>query len=282
MNIVSWNIRGLNKVYKQREIKQYLRDNKVVLIAIIEDKVKQPMAEKTIQKISRNWKWTDNYVASNRGRIWILWDPGVLDFAIHSCSEQLITGKIIIHQSHKEFWMTVVYGLHTIEHIKAMWEELEQLHNELQGPWIAMRDYNAIQSFEDRYNGNPDMEVETRDFSDFLENTGMTELKTVGREFMWTNNHVYSRIDRALVNARWMMNMTQLKVVLQDSLFSDHTPVCVYFEHDHQPMPKPFKFFNNLAEHKEFQRLVKDTWEVSMLRPTMQRIWMRLKRLKKD
>nr|XP_016476393.1 PREDICTED: uncharacterized protein LOC107797984 [Nicotiana tabacum] len=128
-----------------------------------------------------------------------------------------------------------------------------------QGPWIAMGDYNVIQSVEDRYNGNPVMEAETRDFSDFLENTGMTELKTVCIEFTWTNNRVYSRIDRALVNARWMMNMTQLEVVLQDPLFSDHTPVCVYFEHDHQPMPKLFKFFNNQAEHKEFQRLVKDT-----------------------
>nr|XP_016448972.1 PREDICTED: uncharacterized protein LOC107774043 [Nicotiana tabacum] len=194
---------------------------------------------------------------------------------------QLITGKIIIHQSHKEFWMTTVYSLHTIEHRKAMWEELEQLHNELHGPWIVMGDYNAIQSFEDMYNGNPVMEAETRYFSDFLENTRMTELKTVGREFTWTNNHVYSRIDRALVNARCMMNMTQLEVVLQDPLFSDHTPVCVYFEHDHQPMPKLFKFFNNLAEHKEFQSQVKDTWEVSMLRPAMQRIWMKLKRLKK-
>ncbi|XP_075105118.1 uncharacterized protein LOC142179327 [Nicotiana tabacum] len=177
--------------------------------------------------------------------------------------------------------MTAIYDLHTIEHRKAMWEKLEQLHNELQGPWIVMGDYNAIQSFEDRYNDNHVMEAETRDFSEFLENAGMTELKTVGREFTWTNSHIYSRIDKALVNARWMMNMTQLEVVLQDPFFSDHTPICVCFEHDHQPMPKPFKLFNNLAEHKEFQRLVKETWEVNMQIPAMQRIWMKLKRLKK-
>ncbi|XP_070017404.1 uncharacterized protein [Nicotiana sylvestris] len=69
--------------------------------------------------------------------------------------------------------------------------------------------------------------------------------------------------------------------ISQDPLFSDHTPICVYFEHDHQPMPKPFKFFNNLAKHKEFQRLVKETWEVNMQIRAIKRIWMKLKRLKK-
>ncbi|XP_070017986.1 uncharacterized protein [Nicotiana sylvestris] len=149
---------------------------------------------------------------------------------MHSCSEQLIPGKILLRQIHKEFWMSAVYGLHTIDHRKAMWVEVTQLHNKLEGPWIAMGYYNVTQSFEDRYNGNPVMEAETRDFSEFLLNTGMTELKAVGREFTWTNNHVYSRIDRALVNARWMIDMTQLEVVLHDPLFFDHTPICLYFE----------------------------------------------------
>ncbi|XP_070025321.1 uncharacterized protein LOC142181853 [Nicotiana tabacum] len=143
-----------------------------------------------------------------------------------------------------------------------------------------MGDYNAIQSWEDRYNGNLVMEAEIRDFTDFLDNTGMTELRYVGREFTWTNSHVHSKIDKALVNDGWMMSMRQLEVVVQDPLFSDHTPLCLCFEQEHQNNPKPFKFFNNLAELKEFEGIVKITWEMNIQGSIMKRVWLKLKRLK--
>ncbi|XP_070010516.1 uncharacterized protein [Nicotiana sylvestris] len=110
-----------------------------------------------------------------------------------------------------------------------------------------MGDYNAIQSWEDRCNGDPVMEAEIRDFTDFLDNTRMTELKYVGREFTWTNSHVHSKIDRAL---------------------------------EQQNNPKPFKIFNNLAEHKEFEGIVKTTWEMNMQGSAMKRVWLKFKRLK--
>ncbi|XP_070010088.1 uncharacterized protein [Nicotiana sylvestris] len=150
-------------------------------------------------------------------------------------------------ESKEEFWLSAIYGLHTIEQRKNMWEELTQLHRELKGPWIAMGDYNAIQSWEDRYNGNPVMKAEIKDFTDFLDNTGMIELRYVGREFTWTNSHVHNKIDRAL---------------------------------EQQNNPKPFKFFNNLTEHKEFEGIVKTTWEMNMQGSAMKRVWLKLKRLK--
>ncbi|XP_075092211.1 uncharacterized protein LOC142172480 [Nicotiana tabacum] len=192
----------------------------------------------------------------------------------------MITRKITLIESKEEFWFSAIYGLHTIEQRRNMWEELTQLYMELKGPWIAMGDYNAIQSWKDRYNENPVMEAEIRDFNDFLENTGMTELRYVGREFTWTNSHLHSKVDRALVNDGWMMNMRQLEVVVQDPLFSDHTPLCLYFEQEQQNSPKPFKFFNNFVEHKEFEDIVKATWERNIQGPTMKRIWLKLKRLK--
>lgn len=62
--------------------------------------------------------------------------------------------------------------------------------------------------------------------------------------------------------------------------FSDHTPICLYFEQDQQPPLKPFKYFNNQVEHKDFPRLVKETWEVNMQIPAMQKNWKKLKMLK--
>lgn len=63
-----------------------------------------------------------------------------------------------------------------------------------------MGDFNAILELEDRMHGNVVQDHETRDFREFVEDVGMIELKAIGRPFTWTNSHVFSKIDRALVN----------------------------------------------------------------------------------
>lgn len=61
--------------------------------------------------------------------------------------------------------------------------------------------YNAILYADERVNGRSIQEAEVRDFSNFLSETGLTEMKTIGRNFTWTNGQILSKIDRALVNS---------------------------------------------------------------------------------
>lgn len=67
-----------------------------------------------------------------------------------------------------------------------------------------MGDFNTILYSEDRIQGNPVQEIEVWDFKNFLLDTGLEELKTVCRKYTWTNNHIYSKITRILVNSEWM------------------------------------------------------------------------------
>lgn len=59
MKLVTWNIRGLSKVYKQYKIKVSLSENNI--IAILENRVKENKAIKIIAKVSHNWDWHANY-----------------------------------------------------------------------------------------------------------------------------------------------------------------------------------------------------------------------------
>lgn len=71
----------------------------------------------------------------------------------------------------------------------------------IRSPCPIVGDFNTILTSEDRYNDILVQEVETRDFKQFLLDAKVDELKTMGRQYTWTNNHVHSRIDRILVNA---------------------------------------------------------------------------------
>lgn len=50
LNLATWNIRGLNKVYKHREVKEFLKDNKIALIILVEHRIKLP----NLAKITKN------------------------------------------------------------------------------------------------------------------------------------------------------------------------------------------------------------------------------------
>lgn len=80
-----WNIRGVNKRYKQKELRNYIKAKKIKLAGIIETRVK----EHKFQAISRNiiprWEALNNYQYASNGRIWIVWDPNTYSISSNLC-----------------------------------------------------------------------------------------------------------------------------------------------------------------------------------------------------
>ncbi|XP_075091688.1 uncharacterized protein LOC142171877 [Nicotiana tabacum] len=178
------------------------------------------------------------------------------------------------------FDFTAFYGLHTLEERRYLWRDLADINIRQKGPWLIMGDYNAIRSGEDRPIGNPVQELEVRDFNSFIDDTALVEMRTNGRNFTWTNGRTYSKIDRALVNAEWMLKMPYLEVWVMDPGCSDHSPLNVSLEDNEEKVPKPFKFLNHVAEHKDFLALVSGAWQGSNEDNTMKDVWKILKRVK--
>lgn len=46
MKWLFWNIRGVNKRYKQKKVIKYIRSNKIKLIGLVKTKVKEENAQK--------------------------------------------------------------------------------------------------------------------------------------------------------------------------------------------------------------------------------------------
>lgn len=129
-------------------------------------------------------------------------------------TDQFIHATILIKNMNMRFEFTAVYGLHTGEDMRKLWRDLLQV-NSIHRAWLIMEDFNAIRSREDMPIGNPVQEMEVKDFNNFVEDAILAELRTNGRSFTWTS-HTYSRIDRSLVNAEWMLKMPHLEVWVMD------------------------------------------------------------------
>ncbi|XP_060200597.1 uncharacterized protein LOC132628856 [Lycium barbarum] len=158
MRLVTWNVRGFNKLYKQREMVKFVRENNVHIIAIIEHRVNRKFAAKIVKKVFPGWTWADNYNSNDQGRIWMLWYLARVSVTIIQSQDQFIPSLVTVGTI--QFLFTAIYGFHTAATRKSLWVELKKIHAGAQAHWVLMEDYNAITEVDDRVNGTEVQESE--------------------------------------------------------------------------------------------------------------------------
>ncbi|XP_075096310.1 uncharacterized protein LOC142174417 [Nicotiana tabacum] len=180
MSVITWNVRGLNKTYKQKEIKEFIKGNNKAIITLVEHRVKNQKENAVIKKLAPGWEWISNSSINHKSRIWLMWDPRIYTFELVEIEEQLIHGQVRVIAKAVMFDFSAIYGLHTV---RKLWDKMRQIHNIQQGPWLAMGDYNAVVHPQDRLCGTEVQDMETKDFKEYMRDTGMNELQYVGRNY---------------------------------------------------------------------------------------------------
>lgn len=183
-------------------------------------------------------------------------------------------------QQNVVFHLCTVYGKHTIQDRKNLWQEMLLSVVNIRNSCLIMRDFNTVLTSEDRFNGTLVQEMEIREFKKFLVDANVAELKTLGRKYTWKNNHVHSRIDRILVNAEWIQMWPNMEGMIMNHGFSYHCPLSMKFDISGQAGGKPFKFLNCLVNLQSFEGTVQRGWEHGKSRQIMLTVWNKLKKLK--
>ncbi|KAH0773615.1 hypothetical protein KY290_010752 [Solanum tuberosum] len=73
MIISTWNIRGLNQTLNKKELRLFMKKNKVDVIGVVETRVKVHKTGNILQKMVIDWKHCLKYPMSYNGRVWLLW-----------------------------------------------------------------------------------------------------------------------------------------------------------------------------------------------------------------
>ncbi|KAL9246166.1 hypothetical protein vseg_019736 [Gypsophila vaccaria] len=71
-----WNVRGMNRVQKQKDINFFLHNKEVELFGLLETKIKSSALSKSYSSFN-SWSISTNSGYHNGGRIWILWKPNM-------------------------------------------------------------------------------------------------------------------------------------------------------------------------------------------------------------
>lgn len=73
VNLLSWNIRGLNSPNKQKEIRLLCNEQEARLVGLLETKVKVNKIEGLANKLFGCWQYVTNLEHHYNSRIWITW-----------------------------------------------------------------------------------------------------------------------------------------------------------------------------------------------------------------
>lgn len=111
---VCWNVRSINKPFKQKEIKNFLHKNKFEICVMFETRFKDEKFKKVSSLMFRDWSVINNNDdAAANGRIWIDWNPKIWDITSCASCAQAIHCKVVHLESNICFTLIDVYAFNT-------------------------------------------------------------------------------------------------------------------------------------------------------------------------
>lgn len=109
----------------------------------------------------------------------------------------------------------------------------------MKDPWLIVGDFNDIAYLEEKKGGVIASRSMRRRFRDIMAGCRVNDLNTKGPRVTWRGpfyhggQHIYEKLDRALINDEWNMLFPEafVKVLVQLN-FSDHHPILINLHKD--------------------------------------------------
>ncbi|XP_058734025.1 uncharacterized protein LOC131605717 [Vicia villosa] len=113
--IVAWNVRGLNKAGKLREVSSCLKDIRPRITILLETRVKENKAKDIRQQLLAGGMFVDNYANHYNGRIWINWDNNRIDLQVRYSTNQLLHCVLYDLKGDFLYWITAICVANNID-----------------------------------------------------------------------------------------------------------------------------------------------------------------------
>ncbi|XP_074299936.1 uncharacterized protein LOC141631122 [Silene latifolia] len=163
MKVAAWNVRGFNTPLKQNEAKEYMRNNKLDLFAILETRVKHAKASKILNTKFGSWGSLTNYGSHYNGRIWLLYNSQTVALSHHLLEAQVISCRVHHFETGKDLNVSFVYGSNDAVQRKDLWGTLRGLASS--DPWLVLGDFNIVRCPEEKLSPNPPLLQDMLDFN---------------------------------------------------------------------------------------------------------------------
>ncbi|XP_021971973.1 uncharacterized protein LOC110867144 [Helianthus annuus] len=253
MNCLSINLKGVRDSRKSDWIRGLKTSYGIHFIAIQETKLQD--AENF--KFNQLWERAEFKLAveNSQGRSWglaCIWCPSVFRCVDIIKSRFFIVVLGFLVQTGCRINFMNIYAPSEAVGWRALWSEILDVKNSLQGLWVMMGDFNEVRDASERLNSEF-VEANADVFNQFILSAGVVEYNMGGGNYTYIsdNGKKLSKLDRFLVCLGFREQWPNATVLALDRVASDHRPIIlstVQTDFGHIP----FRFFNSWFEFPGF------------------------------
>ena len=154
MNLACLNTRGLNLAHKREEVRALVLDNKVSLLGLVKTRVRYSNFSSISRSLLKGWKVLANYNHHHNGRIWVLWDPNIVDVCLLFSSSQVIHVSVMVLEKQINFLASFTYAFKSyIDHIP-LWELIRLATPTMEAPLTILEDFNVVRFPHEKVGGS--------------------------------------------------------------------------------------------------------------------------------
>ncbi|KAH0760993.1 hypothetical protein KY290_017066 [Solanum tuberosum] len=161
-------------------------------------------------------------------KIWVFWEDDWVEIDSSDTVQQL-TIRFQLRGRDECFRVTVVYARCSALERLELWEDLENIANQSNSPWMVGGDFNTVVDESEKSGGLPVSQQETVDFAHCINAFSLNDLKFVGSYYTWWNERIendciFMRLDIVLTNNEFMQLLPNSDVHHLIRQGSDHAP----------------------------------------------------------
>ncbi|CAN1162022.1 LINE-1 retrotransposable element ORF2 protein [Linum perenne] len=254
-----WNCCGAGYRSFLSSFKSYSDSFRLSAAVVVEPKISGVKAAKVIDKLGFDSNFRVDAIGF-KGGVWLAWNSNLVSFDIVQAGKQFIHAKGASREG-SVFFLTVVYASPKATERVLLWDALKTVAASITDPWAVIGDFNSILSANDKRGGAGFVRARNKSFIDTVDLCGLSNLPFQGPKFTWARNNVLVRLDRALVNDRWLTVFPESRVLHLHKLKSDHRPILLRSNNQvYSPYTKPFRFLSAWLSHPSFKFVLKRKW----------------------
>ncbi|XP_042056299.1 uncharacterized protein LOC121800873 [Salvia splendens] len=221
LNILIWNARGVANVNTQSIIKRLVKENKIMVLAVIEPLIK-PRPDFFSRIFGLQFKG-----CNCNGQIWMFAADGI-EVDDWDDSEQILHARFTTLMLSAPVFISVAYGKCTRKGRAGMWSKLRELAGKLDGlPWLVGGDFNTFVSEEERQGGKKKRTREMMEFAETISDCQFLDVGADGPKFTWARGDTFERLDRVLLGEGWANIFESTRVTNLPRVLSDHCPLLI-------------------------------------------------------
>lgn len=161
----------------------------------------------------------------------------------------------------KSFFLTCVYGGPVKRDRGGVWERLQRIAIDREGPWMMTGDFNELVDPTETKGGAFRKESECIEFQQTLRIYGMWEKRHAGYRYGIRNEVlVQCRLDRTVANQEWMEMFPESQARYLKKIFSDHSRLITSMMGESWKQWASFKFDQRWIKRKGFRKVVEYCW----------------------